>query len=63
MMDDFDNRYFTVSADIQAVEGTKGTLMSTVNELKHKYGNRLVASRYLVSEGRAEFLIAKEDEK
>lgn len=62
MMEDFDNRYFTVSADIQAVEGTKGTLMSTINELNHKYGNRLVADRYLVSEGRVEFLISKETE-
>lgn len=61
-MDDFDNRYFTVSVDIQAVEGTKGTLMSTINELKRKYGNRLVACRYLVSEGKAEFLISKETE-
>lgn len=34
-----------------------------IDEIKHKYGNRLVAYRYLVSEGKAEFLIAKEDEK
>ena len=57
MMEDFDSdRFYTVTKDnIQS--------QLEIDEMKHKYGNRLVAYRYLVSEGKAEFLIAKEDEK
>ena len=34
-----------------------------IEEIKHKYGNRLVAYRYMVELGKAEFLIVKEKEK
>ena len=56
MMEDFDSdRFYTVTKDnIQS--------QLEIDEMKHKYGNRLVAYRYLVSEGKAEFLIVKEKE-
>lgn len=56
MMEDFDSdRFYTVTKDnIQS--------QLEIDEMKHKYGNKLVAYRYLVSEGKAEFLISKETE-
>lgn len=34
-----------------------------IDEIKHKYGNRLIAYCYMVELGKAEFLIAKDHDK
>lgn len=55
-MDDFDSdRFYTITKDnIQS--------QLQIDEMKRKYGNRLVAYRYMVELGKAEFLISKETE-
>ena len=56
-MDGFDkNKY-----DIVKLDEVQSQL--EIDEMKHKYGNRLVAYRYMVELGKAEFLISKEDDK
>lgn len=54
-MDGFDkNKY-----DIIKLDDVQSELQ--IEEIKHKYGSRLVAYRYMVELGKAEFLIAKDD--
>lgn len=56
-MDGFDkNKY-----DIIKLDDVQSELQ--IEEIKHKYGNRLVAYRYMVEKGKAEFLIAKDHDQ
>ena len=55
-MDGFDEKRY----EVLKLDNIQSELQ--IEEMKHKYGNRLVAYRYLVSEGKAEFLIVKEKE-
>lgn len=55
-MDGFDEKRY----EVLKLDNVQSELQ--IDDIKHKYGNRLVAYRYLVSEGKAEFLISKETE-
>lgn len=56
-MDGFDEKRY----EVLKLDEVQSELQ--IDEIKHKYGNRLVAYRYMVELGKAEFLIVKDDEK
>lgn len=56
-MDGFDEKRY----EVLKIDDVQSELQ--IDEIKHKYGNRLVAYRYMVELGKAEFLIVKDDEK
>lgn len=56
-MDGFDEKRY----EVLKLDEVQSELQ--IEEIKHKYGNRLVAYRYMVELGKAEFLIVKEDDK
>ena len=55
-MDGFDKERY----EVLKLDNVQSELQ--IDEIKHKYGNRLVAYRYMVELGKAEFLIVKEKE-
>lgn len=56
-MDGFDKKRY----EVIKLDDVQSELQ--IDEIKHKYGNRLVAYRYMIEKGKAEFLIVKDDDQ